>query len=342
MATVNIYDSITMLDPFVVLATDNQDITTAPATINNVTLASGDRVFLIGQSTATQNGGYVFNGAGSAMTRTADLAVGAVIKSGTVFQVLLGRPHRQIFFQIHATADEVSDITIGTTAFTYRFVNDGKISYAGYVPAASGLQADATDLLSTHSVLLLGGDDYSAKVPLNSAFQYMIIDNSLRNYTLKLFPSSGGTLGAGVDTYITIYPYEIVHLYGIGDIGNGQEWVVYRPVSQSLTVGVKHKAPSEDAVYDAIRIQAASGTVIDFANPKVFGTVASPETGNITDNLTGAIAGVIQKIYHNNGTAPTFPAGWVKLSGTYGTGLLNIIYAEWVSGTRVEYWIARS
>ena len=92
----------------------------------------------------------------------------------------------------------------------------------------------------------------------------------------------------------------------------------------------------------ANKAAAITGVSVAFAIPQIYNSVASPATGNITDNLTGAIIGVVQKIYHNNSVAPTFPAGWVKLgSGTYTTSTLNIIYAEWVSGTRVEYLIVK-
>ena len=38
--------------------------------------------------------------------------------------------------------------------------------------------------------------------------------------------------------------------------------------------------------------------------------------------------------------APTFPIGWIRIGrGTYALGSLNIIYAEWAGGSRVEYWI---
>jgi hypothetical protein len=84
---------------------------------------------------------------------------------------------------------------------------------------------------------------------------------------------------------------------------------------------------------------STTGTVIEFVRPLTYNSVASPATGNITNTLTGSRIGIVQKIYHQNGTAPTFPAGWVLLRGSYSTTLLNIIYAEWVSGTRVEYWI---
>ena len=87
---------------------------------------------------------------------------------------------------------------------------------------------------------------------------------------------------------------------------------------------------------------ATTGAVISFATPQIYNSVASPTASNITDDLTGAKIGVVQKIYSNKSSAPTFPAGWVKLgSGSYVNSSLNVIYAEWVSGSRVEYWIVQ-
>jgi len=86
---------------------------------------------------------------------------------------------------------------------------------------------------------------------------------------------------------------------------------------------------------------AATGTVIDFTEPKIFGKYSVPEIGNITNDLSNAKIGVTQKIYHNHTVAPTVPAGWVLMSGSYVTSANNIIYAEWSEGTRVEYWIVQ-
>jgi hypothetical protein len=87
---------------------------------------------------------------------------------------------------------------------------------------------------------------------------------------------------------------------------------------------------------------ATTGSVISFIVPQVYNSVASPSSSNITDSLTSAKIGVVQKIYHNHTVAPTFPAGWVKMgTATYTTSTLNVIFAEWVSGTRVEYWITK-
>jgi hypothetical protein len=85
-----------------------------------------------------------------------------------------------------------------------------------------------------------------------------------------------------------------------------------------------------------------SGTVITFTNTTVYNEWDAPATGSLTDDLTGAQIGVVQKIYHNHSIAPSVPAGWVVVSnGVYVPNVLNIIYAEWVKGTRVEYWITQ-
>jgi hypothetical protein len=85
---------------------------------------------------------------------------------------------------------------------------------------------------------------------------------------------------------------------------------------------------------------ADTGTIISFDVRTIYNTSSSPGTTNITDDLTGANLGIVQKLYHNSGTSPTVPAGWVLIGdGIYFTSQLNIIYAEWCGGTRVEYWI---
>ncbi|MDO1560432.1 tail fiber domain-containing protein [Brevundimonas sp. 2R-24] len=53
----------------VAASTANVNILSAPASLDGVTLASGDRVLLWTQSAAAENGVWVFNGAGSALTR---------------------------------------------------------------------------------------------------------------------------------------------------------------------------------------------------------------------------------------------------------------------------------
>lgn len=67
-----------------VAAASNITITAPGATVNGVTLANGDRILLTAQSTASQNGLWVYNGAASALTRPTDYAAGAVLTNPSI------------------------------------------------------------------------------------------------------------------------------------------------------------------------------------------------------------------------------------------------------------------
>lgn len=86
---------------------------------------------------------------------------------------------------------------------------------------------------------------------------------------------------------------------------------------------------------------ASTGAVINFERLRIYASSATPLTANITNDLTSAKLGIVQKIYHNHSVAPTFPGGWVRIGGEYKVNQLNIIYAEWSGISRVEYWIAQ-
>ncbi len=86
---------------------------------------------------------------------------------------------------------------------------------------------------------------------------------------------------------------------------------------------------------------ATTGSVISFDTAKIYNTFTTPTTADITNDLTGAKIGVVQKIYSNKAVAPTYPLGWVKIGGDYTASVVNIIYAEWSEGSRVEYWIIK-
>lgn len=83
-----------------------------------------------------------------------------------------------------------------------------------------------------------------------------------------------------------------------------------------------------------------TGNTVSFDSQYFYNSRTLPGTGNITEDLTDAKLGVVQKIYHNDVSLPSFPSGWILVgSGTYTIGVLNIIMCEWIGGTSVEYWI---
>ena len=86
---------------------------------------------------------------------------------------------------------------------------------------------------------------------------------------------------------------------------------------------------------------STTGTVISFSTDKVYGTLATPETGNITADVTNAKLGVTNIIIHNSGIAPTFGSQFKKLSGSgnYVVGVVNYIYCTFITATEIIYSI---
>ena len=103
----------------VAASTANVDESSAPATIDGVTLAAGDRVLLKDQTAGAENGVWVFAAAASAMTRDANFDVGGAtreVMSGLLVVVgSEGTVNGPSVWQL-ATDDP---ITVGTTALTF-------------------------------------------------------------------------------------------------------------------------------------------------------------------------------------------------------------------------------
>jgi hypothetical protein len=113
-----------------VASTANVTIASPGTAIDGVTLSNGDRVLLKNQTTASQNGVYVFNGSGSAMTRATDADAGNELPGGSTFWVNEGSAQGDTAWTL------VSDgaITIGSTSLTFT-----QTSGLGQVVAGNGL-----------------------------------------------------------------------------------------------------------------------------------------------------------------------------------------------------------
>jgi hypothetical protein len=67
-----------------VASTGNINLAAPGATIDGVTLANGDRVLVKDQTTGSQNGIYIFNGAASPMTRSSDADAAAEFEAAKI------------------------------------------------------------------------------------------------------------------------------------------------------------------------------------------------------------------------------------------------------------------
>lgn len=107
-----------------VASTVNVNIASPGTTIDGVTMANGDRVLLTGQTTASQNGIYVFNGSAAAMTRATDADTNAKVTAGMF-----------TFTEEGTNADKgwvlATDgaVTLGTTALNFTIFNTAGATY---------------------------------------------------------------------------------------------------------------------------------------------------------------------------------------------------------------------
>jgi hypothetical protein len=95
-------------------ATTQISLTAPGATLDGVTLTSGDRVLLVGQTAAAENGIYTFNGASSTMTRTTDANTATLLLGAFVF-VSQGGTQGSTGWELTNTGT----ITVGTTALNW-------------------------------------------------------------------------------------------------------------------------------------------------------------------------------------------------------------------------------
>lgn len=77
-------DGVSWKDSVRVSTQGNLNLSSPGATIDGVTMVSGDRVLVRSQSTGSQNGIYVWNGAAVAMTRSTDASTFAELEAAVV------------------------------------------------------------------------------------------------------------------------------------------------------------------------------------------------------------------------------------------------------------------
>jgi hypothetical protein len=173
----------------------NINLASPGATIDGITMASQDRVLVRNQSTQSQNGIYVWNGASTALTRSLDASTFAELEQAIITVeegTDAGTTWRQT--QINGTID------VSNVIFT---------SFAAAAPAASETTAGIAEL-ATQAEVDAGTDDLRIVTPLKlatwsgrlrkvstsvgdgSATSYVVTHNlNTRDVIIRVFPNSG-------------------------------------------------------------------------------------------------------------------------------------------------------
>ena len=168
----------------------NTNITTAPASIDGVTLATGDRILLTAQSTASQNGLWVFNGTGNALTRPDDYADGSTTSAFTDLMVQIygtfggTGTYKGTLWRLTTTGT----ITIGTTSTSWEFQSTTINDTLDIVAFPGALASIDTSLLGASRAYSL--PDASGVLVLDTATQ------TLTNKSMDAASITSGTLDA--------------------------------------------------------------------------------------------------------------------------------------------------
>lgn len=185
----------------------NLNLSSPGATIDGITMASQDRVLVRAQSTASENGIYVWNGASTSMTRSLDASTFAELEQA-VTTVEEGTSAATTWRQ-----DQING-TIGSSSISW-------VAFGTAAPAASESTAGIAEL-ATQAETDTGTDDARIVTPLKlanwsgrlrkvsssvgdgSATSYTVTHNlNTRDVIVRVFPNSGDYDDVEVDVQRT-------------------------------------------------------------------------------------------------------------------------------------------
>lgn len=173
----------------------NINLASPGATIDGITMASQDRVLVRNQSTQSQNGIYVWNGAATALTRSLDASTFAELEQA-IITVEEGTDAGTTWRQTQINGTIESSNVIWT-------------SFAAAAPAASETTAGIAEI-ATQAEVDAGTDDqrivtpaklanwsgrlrkYAVSIGDGSATSYVVTHNlNTRDVIIRVFPNSG-------------------------------------------------------------------------------------------------------------------------------------------------------
>lgn len=201
----SLVEGLAWKDSCLVATQANLNLSSPGATIDGVSMASQDRVLVRAQSTASENGIYVWNGSAVAMTRALDASTFAELEQAitTVEEgTSAGTSYRQD--QVNGTlgSSTISWVTFGTSAPA------ASETTAGIAELATQAETDAgTDDLRIVTAAKLANwsgriKKYSTNIGDGSATSYTITHNlNTRDVVVRVFPNSGNYDDVEVDVY---------------------------------------------------------------------------------------------------------------------------------------------
>jgi hypothetical protein len=173
----------------------NLNLTSPGATIDAITMASGDRVLVRAQTAGAENGIYIWNGAAVAMTRALDANTFPELEQATTTVeegTSAGVTYRQTAVNGTLGSTAVSWTVMGTSAPTASTTQSGIMRLGTQAEVDAGTAAD----LAVSPQTLAGWSGRMRKFPANvgdgSATSYTVTHNlNTRDVLVRVFPNSG-------------------------------------------------------------------------------------------------------------------------------------------------------
>lgn len=136
-----------------VAAKTNISLAAPGATIDGVSLSSGDRVLLTAQTAPAENGVWVWTGAAAALTRATDFDTSSDMDRGVLIPVQEGTANKGLYMHTTNVA-----ITVGTTALVFTDLtprsSGGTAKFSGTGPGAAGTTWAITHGLGSADVVV--------------------------------------------------------------------------------------------------------------------------------------------------------------------------------------------
>lgn len=173
----------------------NINLSSPGATIDGVTMASGDRVLVRAQTSSAENGIYIWNGASVAMTRALDANTAAELEQATTTieeGTSAGVTYRQTAVNFTLGTDAVSWAVFGSAAGQATESSAGIAEIATQTETNTGTddQRIVTPLKLASSVW--AKRQYSANIGDGSATSYTVTHNfGTRDVTVEVYRNSG-------------------------------------------------------------------------------------------------------------------------------------------------------
>ena len=171
----------------------NVSLTSPPATIDGVTLATNDRVLLKDQNVASENGIYTYTfGAPSLLVRSSDAAVG-VQASGTSVYSVAGTINQALFYFCNSAS----------TSGTYAVLYGSSITYLQFGSVSAGglntnIQFNNTGLIDGSSNFTYDGTSVTVLPPILLKTNFIYSSNT--SISASLYTNHIGSINIGSQT----------------------------------------------------------------------------------------------------------------------------------------------